>query len=135
MNNVKRDSLNIIVQGFYGNRTGTTIRKKNIGRFILGYLDDNISIDPEKKIDKTIIKLPDEENFVIIYNKYEEEKRRKLKERLLIDEDYKLKPLAVIPEYDFEIYSRCFVCRIDENNELQSLQDEDYEKIIKYLAE
>lgn len=126
-------NLNVVAQAFYGNRTRTTVYENDLDRFILGYLNDSFVVN--KKIDRTIVNIPNFDNIVIIYNKYQEEEELKRKEKLLKEEDYELKPLVIIPENNFEIYSRCIVCRIDENGELGSLQNGDYQKFVKYLAE
>ncbi len=89
---------------------------------------------PYKRIDRTIIKLPGTDNVVLIYNKYEEERSLKRKEKLLKEKGYHLKPLAVIPETGVELFSRCAACRMDPDGNLQSLQGEDYELLWKYLA-
>ena len=47
---------------------------------------------------------------------------------------YVVKPLAIIPELDLEIYSRPIACRMSEDGKLLSLQDEDYEVLFKYFA-
>ncbi len=125
--------LNIVAQAFYGNRTGTDIKRENVDAFILGNMDG--VIDKHEKVDRTIVSVPNVDNIVIVYNKYQEEERLQRKEELLNNEGYELKPLVVIPESDTEIYSRCIVCRVDENGELNSLQNGDYEKFVKYLAE
>ena len=117
--------IKIMAQAFYGNRTATEIERGEIDRFVLGYLDKNIFID-DAEIDRTIIKVPNTDNIVIVYNKYEEEEARKNK---------MFKPLIVIPEDNIEIYSRCIVCRVDENGEFEDLQKEDFEKFIEFLAE
>lgn len=119
---MKNNSIRIISQAFYGNRTATEVSKENIDRFILGVLEEGISI--EKPIDRTIVKIPNTENLVIVYNKFEEENRSD-----------KSKPLAIIPEENLEVYSRCIVCRISDDGELESLERGDYEKFVKYLAE
>ena len=128
MNNNK---LYIVAQAFYGNRTETEIEKDNLDRFILGYLDD-YPID--KKIDRTIIKVPGTDNLVFVYNKYQEEDKLNLKRELLETENYELKPLVFVPGDNIKLYSRCIVCRIDNNGELASLEDKDFEKFMKYLA-
>lgn len=125
--------ISIIAQAFYGNRTGTEIKKENIDRFILGILDNSIPI--EETVDRTIIPIPNMENLVIVYNKHQEGKKLKDKEEYLKEDGYELKPLAFIPEQNLEIYSRCIVCRINDEGELESLEEGDYEKFIKYLAE
>lgn len=121
------DVIKVVAQAVYGNRVETEIDKNNVDRFILGYLDNSISVSEE--IDRTIVGIPNEDNIVIVYNKHEEEKELRRAEEL------SMKPLVVIAEKNIEIYSRCIVCRIDSNGELASLQNGDYEKFVKYLAE
>lgn len=137
--NIKNESMSInrngyisiISQAFYGNRTGTEIKKENIDRFILGYLDDFPISQP---IDRTIIKLPNSDNLVLIYNKYKEDNRLKQKIQAFEEDNYIIKPLAVIPELDLEIYSRCIVCRMNDDGEFESIEDGDYDIWNKYLA-
>lgn len=128
----KKEPIAIMTQAFYGNRTCTEVLPENIDRFILGYLDDSFPVtDP---IDRTIVKVPNTDNLVIIYNKYQEERRLHDKEKYYLEDNYVLKPLAVIPELNLELYSRCIVCRMNEKGELESLQDDDYKKFVHYLA-
>ena len=133
MNNERKNTINIISQAFYGNRTATEVSRENIDRFILGYLDNNIPI--EKPIDRTIVHVPNTDNIVIVYNKYKEEESRKLKEEAFNEANYVMKPLAVIEEENIEIYSRCIACRMNADGELESLLETDYDKIINYMAE
>lgn len=128
-----KELLRVVAQGFYGNRTETDIEVKNLDRFILGYIDDNIPVT--EKIDRTIVKIPDTNNIVIVYNKYQEEERLKEKENLLKNKNYELKPLAVIPENNLKLYSRCIVCRMNEDGKFENLQHDDFEKFMKYLVE
>lgn len=125
------NSINIIAQAFYGNRTATEVKVEKLDRFILGYLDDYPIDYP---IDRTIVEIPNT-NIVIIYNKYKEEERRETKERVYKEENYIIKPLATIKENNIEIYSRCIACRMSENGTLESLMEEDYNKLIDYLSE
>lgn len=127
------NKINIVAQAFYGNRVGTEVSREDVDRLILGYTDN--SIDVTEKVNRTIVSIPNEDNLVIVYNKYQEEGELKRKEELLKDKDYVLKPLAVIKEKNIEIYSRCIVCRINAEGELESLQSGDYEKVVNYLAE
>lgn len=127
------NNIKVVAQGFYGNRTETEVNRENLDRFILGYIDDNIAVT--EKIDRTIINIPNADNIVIVYNKYQEENKRNKKEELFKKENYELKPLVVIPENNIKLYSRCVVCRINEHGELESLRDDDYKKIVNYLAE
>lgn len=132
MNNEKNNLINIVAQAFYGNKTATEIKRNNVDRFIIGSLDDYPIDYP---IDRTIVKVPNTENIVLVYNKHKEKDMRELKERAFKEGNYVMKPLAVIAEENIEIYSRCIACRIDEHGELQSLLDEDYNKLIAYLAD
>lgn len=129
----KNNVIEVVAQAFYGNRVNTAIEKENVDRFILGYQSNDIPVT--EPIDRTIVKVPNTDNIVIVYNKHEEEQAKSHREKLLKEENYILKPLATIEEENIKIYSRCIVCRIDENGELESLQKGDYEKIVMYLAE
>lgn len=126
------ERLTILVQAFYGNRTVTTINKEEFDSFMLGSTVGKIR---NRKVDRTIIKVPNTDNLVIVYNKYEEEKALLDKEEYFKEDGYVLKPLAFIPELDLEIYSRCIVCRMNEDGEFENLEPEDMEKVLKYLAD
>lgn len=133
MTNENNNTISIVAQAFYGNRMGTAVSRENIDRFILGYLGDELpTVEP---IDRTIIHVPNTDNLVIVYNKYFEEEERNRRDELLKEENYVLKPLAIIEEENIELYSRCIACRINENGELESLQKGDYEEIVKYFVE
>ena len=129
----RSDDIFIIAQAFYGNRTGITIKTDHLDRLILGYTGDDFDI--KEPVNRTIVKIPETDNLVIIYNKYQEELELKHKETLLKADNYVLKPLAFIPTERIEIYSRCIVCRMNENGKLDSLQHEDLENVWKYLSE
>ena len=129
---MKNEHISIISQAFYGNRTGTEIRRENIDRFILGYQTDDF--DVTEAIDRTVIHLPGSNNLVLVYNKYQEEERLKVKERALREDNYVIKPLAAIPELNLEIYSRCIVCRMNADGVFESLAEGDFEIWDRYLA-
>ena len=129
---MKNELICIISQAFYGNRTGTEIRRENIDRFILGYQTDDV--DVTEAIDRTVIHLPGSDNLVLVYNKYQEEERLKVKERALREDNYVIKPLAAIPELNLEIYSRCIVCRMNADGVFESLAEGDFEIWDCYLA-
>ena len=129
---MKNELICIISQAFYGNRTGTEIRRENIDRFILGYQTDDF--DVTEAIDRTVIHLPGSDNLVLVYNKYQEEERLKVKERALREDNYVIKPLAAIPELNREIYSRCVVCRMNADGVFESLAEGDFEIWDCYLA-
>lgn len=133
MNNVNNNLINIMAQGFYGNRTMTAIKKEDIDNFIVGHHTDEFpAIEP---IDRTIIELPNTDGLVIIYNKYNEERAKELKDEALKEDNYIMKPTAVIPEKDIELYSRCVACRMNANGEFEGFQKDDYNNITKYFTE
>lgn len=128
---MKNECISIIAQAFYGNRTGTEIRRSDVDRFILGHLDDFPFDDP---IDRTIVHLPGSDKLVLIYNQYKEAEWLENKVRALKEDNYVIRPLATIPEMNLEVYSRCIVCRIGSDGELESLGEGDFEIWGRYLA-
>ena len=122
MNN---ETLTIMAQAFYGNRTITTIKADKIDSFILGYIDSSL-MDDRDAIDRTIIKVPNTDNLVIIYNKYEEDKYRE-------DEDV-TRPTVIMPEKDVTLYSRCIACRLNDDNSFTDITKEDINIINRYFV-
>ena len=135
----KNDEMAILIQHFYGNRTVTFIDPDKFDAIMLGDLDAKKieETHDRKKIDRTIIRIPDTENLVLVYNKYQEEEHLKELQHF-IQEVYKRKdrfnPSAVIPEKGIVLYSRCIACRINEDGALVSLEEEDCPKVVKYLT-
>ena len=127
-----KKSIIIVAQAFYGNRTVTEISEDNMDRFILGYLSNELPIT--EKIDRSIIHVPGSDNIVFVYNKYEEEKSREDRDRFLEEDNWEMKPLAVIPEMDIKLYSRCIACRLNEDGAFESLEDGDFIKFMHYLT-
>lgn len=139
----RKESIFVISQFFYGNRTGTEIKRENIDYFLHGYLGDCI---PEriKDVNRKTVKVPGSENIVIVYDQtqedryinvefpeiYAREEKRYLKDG---GEELKIHVSCEIPELGFKIHTRCIACRIDENGVLQSLEDGDGEKFIAYF--
>ena len=127
------NTINIIAQAFQGNQVATEVDKDRIDSFILGYMDGNVP--STKPIDRTIVPIPNTDGIVIVYNKYEEERNRQLKDRALKEANYVMKPLAVVPEENIELYGRCIACRMNADGELESLKEDDFDIIIKYFTE
>lgn len=127
-----KKNILIVAQAFYGNRTTTEICEDDMDRFILGYLTASLPID--EKIDRSIIHIPGSDNIVFVYNKYEEENSRELRDRFLEKDNWEMKPLAAIPEMDLVLYSRCIACRMNANGGFESLEDEDFSKFMHYLS-
>lgn len=126
------DSLVILAQAFYGNRTQTYISPEDMDRFILGYLDSSLEV--REPVDRTIIHIPGSDDLVLVYNKYQEEDSLKEREQILKEEHYEMKPLAVIPEIGLKLYSRCIALRMNEDGSFSSLQDGDGRILVKYLS-
>lgn len=114
------ETIRIIAQAFYGNKTVTEINVEDMDRFILGYLDKNMPITEE--ISRTIVKVPNTDNLVIVYNEAQEDK---------YDD---CTPLAEIPEENLKIFSRCIACRIDNSGNFMSIEPEDVEIINNYFV-
>lgn len=124
--------IGIIAQAFYGNRTYTEIRPEEVDAFIHGLLGGpHTPIDTSKR---TIVRIPGTENLVMIYDADQEEKTVRWAEDLQGKEGHTMKPLAEIPELGLKLYSRCIVCRMNNDGELESLEGEDSNKFMKYLA-
>lgn len=129
LNKERENQLRIVVQGIYGNRITTYIKHEHFDNVMLGHLDNTTSLLKSDKVDRTIIEIPNTENIVLVYNKYKEAEVLQKKEK------YNIKPSAYIPEKNIELYSRCIVCRLNEDKTFASLTNEDYDKFMKYLAE
>ena len=132
-NETKRGMMYVMFQALYGNRVVFRIPEEDVDMYIQGCMSRE-DFNPERnKIDRTIVPLPGTENLVLIYNKYQEERKLRNVEKWQRKEGYEAKPYAVIPELDLKIYSRPAVCRISPDGKLESLQPEDMEAACKYL--
>lgn len=126
--------INVLAQAIYGNRTIINTDDERFDALMLGCLDDKLFKLKSEKINRTIVHLPNSKNVVVVYNKFQEERQLKSNEEYFKETGRKLKPLCAIPEINLEIYSRCFLCRIDENGELQSVEPEDISLVKDYFA-
>ena len=129
----RKKEIFVMIQAMYGNRTGMYIDPEDMDRLILGYLSDTLSIDKER-IDRTIVRIPGSDNLVLVYNKHHEEEIIEKRTSAYEKSGYVRKPLATIPELDLTLYSRCLVCRMNEDGTFASLEKEDFEKVNNYLA-
>ena len=136
------NKIPVLIQAFYGNRTVTFINPDHFDGIMLGYLNHELfeksRAHHNEKIDRTIVRLPGTENLVLVYNKYQEEEalnslQEFIQELRMTDSRYN--PTAVIPELGLVLYSRCIVCRMNENGELSGIEAGDTEKAVKYLAQ
>lgn len=133
MNN-ENNLITFMTQKFYGNRTICSVAPEYIDDFIyngaIGTLSNGDPY-PEYRKDRTIVKVPNTSNIVIVYNKFGSEESYTSD----VSIGYKPRPSAVIPEIGLEIYGRCIVCRQDKDGNLCSILEEDLPKFIDYLAE
>lgn len=136
----KKGCISIITQCFYGNRTGTEIRRNDVKAFIRGSLSPMPGEDFSDVVLKTI-PVPGNENIVIVYDQTDEDKYIHVKYPKYAEE-YRQKygeelhyATCIIPELGIELHTRCFACRIDENGVLQSLEDGDKDKFIDFFPQ
>jgi hypothetical protein len=101
-----------------------TMQREAIDYFVVGYTGIPKKLFAYDKIDRSIINLPNTNNLVVIYNKYQEEEIK----------NNKTKPFVFIKENNTMIHSCCIVCRMDDNGNVSSVTQEDYNVISKYLA-
>lgn len=138
------NSIFIIAQCFYGNRTGLEIKRTDVDSFLLGYTSSVDLSLTGKTVDRKIVRVPGTDNVVIVYDQNQEdnyvnvkfpehykENAKEYKERT--GREFTMYVSCSIPEIGFEIHTRCFACRIDDNGELQSLENGDGEKFIQYF--
>ena len=121
----KKENIFIIAQQFYGNRVGLEINRNEVDSFLLGYTSAKDMTDGEY-VDRKIIRVPGTDNIVIVYDQKQE--------KGYITENNKDVISCEIPEINFKIHTRCFACRIDENEELQSLESDDGKIFIDYFV-
>lgn len=138
------EKIKVVAQHFYGNRTATEIKREDINFFLKGILSPKLFPNEDKTIDRKIIRVPNAENLVIVYDQNQEDEYLNVefpKQLASIGEEYnkhtgkEMTPhiSCEIPEINFKIHTRCFACRIDENGELQSLENGDCDKFIEYF--
>ena len=103
-----------------------TMQREAVNYFVVGYTGIPKKLFGYDKIDRSIVNIPNTDNLVVIYNKYQEEE---------VIKDTSAKPLIVIKENDIKIYSRCIICRVDIDGNVSSITQEEHNIISKYLAE
>ena len=142
----RKDMIFIVAQGFYGNRTGTEIRRDGINHFLEGNLSPELFPGEDEKVDRRIINVPGSDNVVIVYDQNQEDEYMNVTfpemlaeygEKYREDTGREMTPWVSckIPEIGVELHSRCFACRMDENGEFQSLEDGDGDVFVKYFPE
>lgn len=124
--NTSTDKIFIITQAFYGNRTATKINREEINFFLRGILSPEFLPDGANMVDRKVVRVPNTENLVIVYDQTQEDER--------IASEHTKYVSCEISEIGLKLHTRCFACRIDENGELQSLEAGDGEKFIEYFT-
>lgn len=122
----KSDSISVIAQHFYGNRTATEIKRENVDFFLKGILSPELFPKEDETVDRKFIVVPQTKNIVIVYDQNQENDCIANGETNYVS--------CEIPEIGFKIHSRCFACRIDDNGELQSLKKGDAKYFINYFT-
>lgn len=137
----KNNRIDIVAQGFYGNRTGTAIVRDEVKYFIRGYISEDLYDDEAiANVNLQYVPTPGNKDIVIVYDQYQEDEyvnvefpkryeRDNEKYRELWGEDMEMYVTCMIPELNLTLHTRCFACRIDENGVLQSLQDGDSKRV------
>lgn len=143
--NKTKNSIFVISQHFYGNRTGTSVDRDRVGYFLRGHLSNEIydHEDVQDVVCKTV-SVPGTENIVIVYDQTQEDRYVNVEfpeiyaeegayylERW--GEELKMHVSCEIPEIGFKIHTRCFACRMDEAGVLQSLEQDDYKAFVHYF--
>lgn len=145
-NNPEKFGFATIYKVYGKNRSLVTLKKEDMFGYFLG--------DSEET--KIIIKLPDADNLIIVYNKHREDeflqerekysnmsqddidqlsKWEKFSAEMYTEDKYRNQSSVVIPEKNLTIYTCCIFCRFDENGGFASVENEDFKTIKKYLAE
>lgn len=112
----------------------TTMQKEAVDYFILGYTGLPREGMVDDKIDRTIVHIPNEENLVVLYNKYFEEREVQRKQEVLAENNYVLMPTIHIDEIGLNLYSTCVVCRLADDGSVKSIVADDYAKFKQYLS-
>ena len=143
--NTTNNSIFIISQFFYGNRTGTEVERDWVDHFLRGHIsrEHYSPIDVQDVVRKTV-RVPGSENIVIVYDQTQEDRYVNVEFPEIYAEDgaeylarwgeeLKMHVSCEIPEIGFKIHTRCFACRMDKNGVLQSLEGDDYRQFIHYF--
>ena len=80
-----------------------------------------------------ILPIPGSHGLVILYYPFQETRWHE-RENEPHKFDDKIRPLLEISETGQQIYSRCLICRQEEDGRLQSIQEEDYSRIMRCLT-
>jgi hypothetical protein len=141
----KNNTIFIITQHFYGNRTGTEVDRNEVDYFLRGEISrEHFRPEDIQNVDRKFVCVPGSENIVIVYDQTQEDAYVNVEfpEIYARDgadylerwgEELKMHVSCEIPEIGFKIHTRCFACRVDEEGVLKSLEKDDYKQFIDYF--
>lgn len=141
----ENNTISIISQYFYGNRTGTEVERDWIDHFLRGHIShEHYGPKDIQDVVRKTVRVPGPENIVIVYDQAQEDRYVNVEfpEMYAMDgakyfkrwgEELKMHVSCEIPELNFKIHTRCFACRMDEAGILQSLVGDDYKQFIHYF--
>ena len=142
---ITNDSINIIAQFFYGNRTGTSIKKEHVDYFLRGCLGDYHPSDI-KDVVRKVVHVPNSNDLVVVYDQTQEdeyvnvtfpaiyaEEGKEYLERC--GKELKMHVSCEIPEIGFKIHTRCIACRMNSAGDFKDILPEDYSVVAQYFAE
>lgn len=138
------ETLKVIAQQFYGNRTRTTIKKERAAHFLRGYLSEDLVSEDVNDVVLKAVRIPESSNIVVVYDQTQEDtyvnvEFPEIYARNGADylerwgEELKMHISCEIPEISFNIHTRCFACRMEPNGTLSSLEVGDAEKVMHYF--
>lgn len=141
-----KNNIDVIAQQFYGNRTRTQIHVEEMDYFLRGTLNPELFPGEDKLVDRRVIRVPNKENVVIIYDQNQEDEYvnvefpriyardgKRYFERW--GEELKMQVSCEIPEIGFKIHTRCIACRMNSAGGFENIQAEDYSIIKQYFTE
>jgi len=145
INELKNNTISVIAQQVYGNRTGMEVSRDEVDYFLRGCLSREVyKFEDLSDMKRRIVHVPGAEYIVIVYDQTQEDRYVNVdfpeKYERLVDRyregtgrEMTMQVSCEIPEISFKIHTRCFACRMDENGVLQSLQDDDYKQFIHFF--
>lgn len=145
INETTTNTISVISQYFYGNRTGTEIERDWIDHFLRGNLSrEHFEPKDIQDVVRKSVRIPGAEHIVIVYDQTQEDRyvKEDFPEIYARDgarylerwgEELKMHVSCEIPEIGFKIHTRCFACRIDAKGNLESLMENDYKQFIHYF--
>ena len=144
MKKKENNTIRIISQFFYGNRSGTEITRDAVDYFLRGDLSNTFNPKEVEGVVRKIIRVPGAEHIVIVYDQTQEDDYVNVEFPRYYayagadylarwGEELKMVVSCEIPELGITLHTRCIACRMDDSGTLQSLEDGDYEKFIHYF--